>query len=250
MTISSPIFARLQDGIKSVDDLRVRGPLNVALAWLSGDLLTQLNAQFDAISQSASVQIHAAIVAFSNSNSVQIAGQVAAVSPIGKHKLWIPVKQMTADATTPPAAASVVATDVQYDTLDFDQTTQEEAHFNISMPSSWNEGTVSFVAVWTAAAGTGDVVWVLNGAAASNDDVIAATYSGSAARTDTLIATGDLHRSAESPALTIDGTPAANDTVFFRFYRNTGSGSDTLNDDARLIGVEIFYTTAAAVDVA
>lgn len=57
MTISSPTFQRLQDGIKSVDDLRVRGPINAALKWLSGDLVTQLNTHFGAVSQSISAQI-------------------------------------------------------------------------------------------------------------------------------------------------------------------------------------------------
>jgi len=57
MTISAPTFQRLQDGIKSVDDLRVRGPLNAALAWLSGDLVTQLNTHFTAVSNSISARI-------------------------------------------------------------------------------------------------------------------------------------------------------------------------------------------------
>jgi hypothetical protein len=57
MTISAPNFTRLQDGIKSVDDLRVRGPLNVALAYLSGSLVTQLNTHFGAVSTSISNHI-------------------------------------------------------------------------------------------------------------------------------------------------------------------------------------------------
>jgi hypothetical protein len=235
MTISAPNFTRLQDGVKSVDDLRVRGPLNLALAYLSGSLVTQLNSQFDAISQSV---------------SVQIAAQIATISTIGKHKLWIPASQIRPQTASGPAAADVTSTAVQYAVLDFDQTTIEISHFNISMPSSWNEGTVTFVPVWTAAAGTGDVVWRLNGAAASNDDAIPTAYTNAVDSTDTLIATGDLHRGPESAALTIDGTPAANDTVFFRLLRFASSVSDTLNADARLIGIELFVTTAAAVDVA
>lgn len=71
MTISSPTFQRLQDGIKSVDDLRVRGPINAALGWLSGDLVTQLNARFNSISNSLS-QINSSLAAISQSVSVQI----------------------------------------------------------------------------------------------------------------------------------------------------------------------------------
>jgi hypothetical protein len=57
MTISSPNFTRLQDGIQRVDDLRVRGPINAALAWLSGDLVTQLNTHFGAVSTSISAAL-------------------------------------------------------------------------------------------------------------------------------------------------------------------------------------------------
>jgi hypothetical protein len=181
---------------------------------------------------------------------VQIAAAIATISTIGKHKLWIPVKNMTADASAGPAAASAVATDVQYDVLDFDQTTIEYAHFNVSMPSSWDEGFLTYVPVWTAASGSGDVLWRLNARAASNDDVIGGTYVGGANSIDTLIAADDLHRGPESGNIAVDNTPAANDTVFFRIWRNAAAGSDTLNADARLIGVELYFTTAAAVDVA
>jgi hypothetical protein len=172
------------------------------------------------------------------------------MNTLGKKKLWVPVTSMVAQAASGPASANVAATDIQYAVFDFDQAAAEIAHFNISMPSSWNEGTVTFVPVWTAAAGTGDVVWTLNGVARSNDDAIAASYSGSVSSTDTLIATNDLHRGPESGALTIDGTPAANDTVFFRLFRNATVGGDTLNADARLIGIELYFTTDQGVDVA
>jgi hypothetical protein len=90
MTISSPSFQRLQDGIKSVDDLRVRGPVNAALGWLSGDLVTQLNDRFasmsaslsdfgsriTAISASVSV-INVALGQISQSVSVQVANQIS-----------------------------------------------------------------------------------------------------------------------------------------------------------------------------
>lgn len=60
MTISAPTFQRLQTGVTSADDLRVRGPVNVALAYLSGSLVTQLNSHFGEVSNS----ISAALVTF------------------------------------------------------------------------------------------------------------------------------------------------------------------------------------------
>lgn len=168
----------------------------------------------------------------------------------GKHKLWIPASAMRPDTTATPASADVKNTTVQYYVLDFDQSSNESAHFTISMPSSWNEGAVTFVPIWTAASGTGDVTWLVQGYAVSNDDAIPASHAVGAFVTDTLIATGDLHRGSESSDITIQGTPATNDTVFFRILRFASDSSDTLNADARLIGIELFITTDAAVDVA
>ena len=168
----------------------------------------------------------------------------------GKHKLWIPASAMLCYPASTTAFTEQVATAYPYASWDFDQSTIEAVYFTISMPSSWNEGTVTFVPVWTAAAGSGDVIWAILGVARGNDDAIAAAAGASATSTDTLIATGDLHRGPESSAFTIDGSPAANDTVFFFFRRNATDGSDTLTADAKLIGVELYITTDAAVDTA
>jgi hypothetical protein len=79
MTISAPNFTRLQDGIKSVDDLRVRGPLNVALAYLGGNLVTQLNTHFGAVSNS----ISAALVTFLATANTWTAAQTIALPSSG-----------------------------------------------------------------------------------------------------------------------------------------------------------------------
>ena len=177
-------------------------------------------------------------------------GKPVVPSSNGKHKLWIPAAAMRPDATNAPSSADVVINSIQYYTLDFDQTTNEYAHFSISMPSSWNEGTITFVPVWTAASGSGDVYWLLSAAAKSNDDAISQTFSTFEDSLDTLLSAGDLHRGPESDAYTIEATPAANDMVFFRIRRFSSDASDTLNADARLLGVEIYITLDAATDSA
>jgi hypothetical protein len=52
----------------------------------------------------------------------------------------------------------------------------------------------------------------------------------------------------ESSAITIAGTPAAEDTVFFRLGRVPANGSDTLAIDARLMGLVLYITTNADTD--
>lgn len=135
-------------------------------------------------------------------------------------------------------------------TLDFDTTTQEYAQFSIPMPESWNEGTVTFQPIWSHAATTTNfgVVWSLQGYACSNDDAIATAFGTAQTSTDTGGTTNDLYVGPESSAITIAGTPAAGDTVFFRISRETGNGSDTMAIDARLHGIRLYITTNADTD--
>ena len=58
----------------------------------------------------------------------------------------------------------------------------------------------------------------------------------------------DLDVSGESSAVTIAGSPAAGDEVFFQIFRDANDASDDLSADARLLGVKLFFTTGAAND--
>lgn len=171
-------------------------------------------------------------------------------NPNGKHLIPLLASGMQ-PATTNGAAAGVTETatnKVLYRTLDFDATTQEFAGFVLPMPKSWNEGAVTFRALWTAASGSGGVAWALQGTAFSDDDALDTAYGTEQVVTDTLLSAGDLHRTAESTAITIAGSPAASDLVAFRVKRVPANVSDTLGVDAKLIGIELFITTDAGTD--
>lgn len=172
---------------------------------------------------------------------------------VGRHAVPIPAGMMSPSATGGCAALATIASaanqpDIQ--TLDFDATTQEYAQFSIDMPSSWNESTITFVPVWSHAATATNfgVVWDLQAVAVSNDDTIAVNFGTAQTSTDTGGTTNDLYFGPESSAITVAGTPAATDRVFFRLSRVTGNGSDTMAIDARLHGIVLFITTNAMVD--
>ena len=128
-------------------------------------------------------------------------------------------------------------------TKDFDPSTTEYAQFQIRMPESWNEGTVTAEFSW-AAGGTGTVIWAIQGLARSDSDVIDTAFGTAQTVTDTVTTVGDIMISNFTAAVTIAGTPAAGDVVFFQVYRNGG----TLASDAKLIGVTIKFTINAADD--
>lgn len=168
----------------------------------------------------------------------------------GKQTVWVPAGAMKARATNgaAPAAAETTTNKLNLEYLDFDQTTQEYAQFSVTFPKSWNLGTVLAEFFWTAASSSGGVVWGLQGVAISNDDVLDASFGTAQEVTDTLIATTDLHRSPETAAITVGGTPADGDVVMFQVYRKPSDGGDTLAADARLLGVKLTYVTNALSD--
>ncbi len=126
----------------------------------------------------------------------------------------------------------------------------EGAQFQISMPKSWNEGTITYAVYWTTTAtDTDGVAWGLEGVAVSDNDTIDVAYGTAVVVTDDALgAAEDLMVSATSSALTIGGSPAAGDLCFFRVYRDHDDANDDMAEDARLIGVKMFFTTDAPTD--
>jgi hypothetical protein len=118
------------------------------------------------------------------------------------------------------------------------------------MPKSWDEGTVTAAFVWSHPSTTTNfgVVWGLQAVAISNDDTVAAAYGTAQTAADTGGTTDDLYVSPETSAITIAGTPAAEDVVHFRVYRDPTNGSDTMAVDARLHAVILYLTTDADTD--
>lgn len=180
-------------------------------------------------------------------------GPTLAGGTAGKHAIYIAAGSITPSAAGGCAVLATIASaanqpDIQ--TIDFDATAQEYAQFGIVMPKSWNEGTVTFKPHWSHAATTTNfgVVWSLQAVAVSDDDAIAAAFGTEQTSTDTGGTTNDLYAGPESSAITVAGTPAAEDMVFFRVSRVTGDGGDTMAIDARLHGITLYITTDADTD--
>lgn len=166
----------------------------------------------------------------------------------GKQTVYIPASAMIPSVSSGCAALATVAGAAgqpDRSTLDFDPSAQEFAQFAVAMPKSWNEGTVTFDAVWSHPATTTNfgIAWTLEGVAISNDDTYAANFGTAVATTDTGGTTDDVYVTAESGAVTLAGTPAVGDLVQFRVARAPGNASDTMAVDARLHGIRLYLTT-------
>lgn len=177
----------------------------------------------------------------------------AAVKTAGKETIFVPAAAMTPTATNGCASLATAETTSgrpDMNVLDFEASADTHAQFQIAFPKSWNEGTVTFQVFWTTAAtDTDGVAWGLQGVAVSDNDTIDVAYGTAVVVTDdALSAAEDLCVTAESGAITIAGSPAAADMCFFRIFRDVSDANDDMAEDARLLGIKLFFTTDAAND--
>lgn len=168
--------------------------------------------------------------------------QVNSADP--KRGIYVPSSAMFPSTTAPCASLTQVESstnDVNIKVLDFDGagTSKEYAEFGLPSPLYWDALTITAQFVWYATAGSGTVNWEIQGLALSDDDALDTAFGTLQEVTDTLLATGDVHISPITSAVTIAGTPVAGDWVNFKIARDPAN--DTNTSDARLMGVIIRF---------
>ena len=164
---------------------------------------------------------------------VSATNEIAEVSP--PRVLWIPAVSYLPPSANGAAPFVVHGTNISYEGSDFDQTTEEHLDVLALVPTLYDGGDIDWCFVWTAAAGTGAVVWELNMATPADNVAIDGALTAIGTVTDTLQNTGRIHL---SPVLTqAANKPTARDLLALRVSRKAGDSADTLSADARLIGV-------------
>jgi len=183
--------------------------------------------------------------------AVDGADNTAAIKIAGKETIWVPAVAMYPNTTN--GCANIAQTELgngpELKTLDFDKDSDEFAQFAVAFPKSWNEGTVTFQAFFTAnTTNTGTTSWALQGVALADDGSLNTAFGTAVAPTAKAMSgtANDLAVTAESGAVTIAGSPSTDEYVFFQISRDVSA--DSLTADAKLLGVKLFFTTDAAND--
>ena len=185
-------------------------------------------------------------------NSTIASGKLSfTAKEIGKESIWVPANAMYPNSTN--GCADIAQTELsngpELKTLDFDKDSDEFAQFAVAFPKSWNEGTITYQAFFTAAStNTGDVVWTLAGTALADNGSLNTAFGTAVATTGKSHSgtANDLDVTAESGAVTIAGSPSTDEYVFFEIKRDVSE--DSLTADAKLLGVKLFFTTDAGND--
>ncbi|MCE5255154.1 MAG: hypothetical protein LLG45_13290 [Actinomycetia bacterium] len=123
--------------------------------------------------------------------------------------------------------------------LPFDPSTQEYVQFSYAMPEGWDGGDITFIPYWTAASGSGTVVWGLQARSIDDNESMDQAFGTAAEVTDTFLVANKVHK-GPSGTITPAGTPAGGELLVFQAYRKQG----TLAVDALLLGIKLEFNTA------
>jgi hypothetical protein len=170
----------------------------------------------------------------------------------GLSTIWVPAVAMYPTTTTgcnALAQVEVTALRPELKSLDFPVAADSYAQFAIAFPKSWDRLALQYQTYWSVT-GTdvNTVVFTLAAVAMSSDDPFGANF-GTAVPNTALAHSGtanDLMVNVKSGDVTVGGTPAENDQVFFQIARDVSAGTQPA--DVRLLGVKLFFTTNAEND--
>ena len=182
--------------------------------------------------------------------AVDAGDATGAIKIAGKETIWVPAVAMYPNTTAGAEAAQVeLSNGPEIKVLDFDKSSDEFAQFAVAFPKSWNAGTVTFQAFFTATStDTGTTAWGLSGVALADSGDLNTAFGTQVVATAKAHSgtSNDLDVAAESGAVTIAGSPSDNEYVFFQVSRDVSA--DDLDADARLLGIKLFFTTDLAND--
>ena len=129
--------------------------------------------------------------------------------------------------------------------------TNEQGSMEMALPENYDGGTVTWWYYWISPTGSSanDTVEMgLRGSSSQNGDAIAEAQGTQIKISDTLLTgAGRVHKSGESAALTIAGSPSGGDPVIWELERTAGDGSD-MAEEIAIWMVYIRYPTNNSSD--
>jgi hypothetical protein len=173
-------------------------------------------------------------------------------NPQGKHTEWVSAAGRLYGAVTNGAASNTTETTTHKlvrRTLDFDATTVEYGQFSFRPPKSWDKGTLTAVFVWShASASSYGVRWGIQGVAVADDDAFDIAFGSPVYTSDTGGTADNIYITDETDEIPFNGVPLEESFITFRILRDPTHADDTLDTDARLHGVTLYYFKNSPTD--
>jgi hypothetical protein len=168
----------------------------------------------------------------------------------GEETMWIPAAAMAEQAgASPDVLETLDFGTLCHFAIAFDAASDEFLNALIGMPKRYDSASVHVKFAWTAlAATTGSVIWRCGINGLDDGDALGADPSSPANVTDAWQANNDIHKT-DWVEITVGGSPSdENDVLELKVGRDADNASDTLDDDAHLLGIWLRWTTNVEMD--
>lgn len=162
-----------------------------------------------------------------------------------KQTVWVPSRSMVPSSTNGAAIVyyeTPTSKIVQPTFIFRPSTTNTSTQFDVLMPRSWNTGNIKYRVYFSpefpGSSATMNTVWFMESVAISPTDLLDPVMT----MKTKVVAQGNSNTvmyMAESENFRIDGNPKEGDLVVFKLTREATNTLDTLNQWAKLFGVEI-----------
>lgn len=150
----------------------------------------------------------------------------------------------TVDGADGPLQVRYATNEVDIWVMRFPPGVTRYANFLIHMPKGYDGDVLTTDFCWTAASGSGDVIWGIESISFTDDDALDTPWGAPKEVTDTLLLAGDYHKSPVTAALTPAGTPAGGQCMIYQVYRKGADVADNLDAPADLIALSPKFTKA------
>jgi len=144
---------------------------------------------------------------------------------------------------SPAVPACRTGTNTQKGTLDFADAVSLTAQSFFRLPPGWT-GAIDATVTWISTTTTGDVVWQLAIACASDGEADDPAFTDDVFTADTTKGTANLLNDTASNTITTTGTCAAGDIAHIRIKRDAAHASDNMAGTARLVNLQLTYRVA------
>ena len=154
------------------------------------------------------------------------------------------IPRVTNGCTVNSFEISASSSNNNFDTLDFDPSTQQFAQVMRVLPNNWSGSSpLSARFYWTtySTATAGNVVWNLAATSLTNSSPLSSTVGTSQSALAPFVSLSAMHVSPLTNSITIAGTPAGSSPILFQISRDAANIADTYATTSSLLGVEISY---------
>lgn len=175
---------------------------------------------------------------------------IAGLAGAGLQTIWLPAVAFVPRLTNGPSVERAETSISRFvmASLDYDPVVIEAAQATVRMPKSWDRVGLWAEVRWTAGGGSGSVLWALRAVLVGNGGSLNQNFGTPRVALQPFQGVFLEHCTPLTDRIIPSGNLSSGDRLLLEIYRDPTAVQDTLAQDAKLLGVTLFYTASKGTD--